>query len=294
MIHTKAKRRNGRGTTHTYVYDSISEMGEHCAEINKRSRKLDTQDSSIKRKQSADWCLNTSLEEAIKMTCAGGNWLQGAKDLQKVSLTGELEKLGLIPDLALEHGEIGSRVDIGEYLANSPECYMQALETEVPAPVVKLAVVVNVSWKVTAQAKISRGRAVLALIDALEARGYSVQLDATMCFLMSRGETGSDCVYTSTIKKAGEPWNPSSVAFALCHPAFNRRVGFRLAESSDGSQVTNESYGNGLNYVDASADVTLGYIHSDHGYESDEGALRTVINELKTQAPSLTFSTLVV
>lgn len=120
----------------------------------------------------------------------------------------------------------GDYPDIDRYLAGDPE-HMISYGSHIAAkPVIKLAVNVTASADIPANHLINRGSAVVALVDAIEGNGNSVELTAV--------ETSSrkNCiaVYAVALKKAGEVLSIDDIAFGLGHPDMLRRIFFSIME----------------------------------------------------------------
>ena len=74
------------------------------------------------------------------------------------------------------------------------------------------------------------------------------------------------------LKAAGEQWNPASVAFAICHPAFSRRLGFRVLESDEYTvHLTHRGYGGDYGVDRETSDFDVWF-----KYETDNEPWRTI------------------
>lgn len=241
------------------------------------------------RAPSTDWCLDTDLDQALKMGMAGGYWLEGAKNLQAVSLkSGSYDDIILKPayDLAV----VGGCVDVGEFLAGNPECMLGLDDEGETKPVITVMFVSGAAHYISSAQKMNYGRAVLALVDSLEAHGYSVELVAKMTYLHKVGAAQALAGVEADIvvKQAGEPWSASAVAFAMAHPAFSRRLGFRYCESTpEGAPVTHSNYGRGDVINRPESGVFLPYLVSKDLVSSPERALEYVLALAKHQKPEL-------
>ena len=126
----------------------------------------------------------------------------------------------------------GDYPDIDRYLAGDPE-HMFSYGSHIAAkPVIRLTVNVSASCEVPANQLINRGSAVVALVDAIESAGNSVELTAVEVTANARGESKSKCmtVYAVTLKKAGEVLSIDDIAFGLGHPDMLRRIFFSIME----------------------------------------------------------------
>ena len=130
----------------------------------------------------------------------------------------------------------------------------------------------------------NRGAAILSVIDEMENRGTRVELWA-----VSRSSTdGNDRTGTNfrvKIKDASEQWSPSSVAFALCHTAYNRRLMFRIAESFKHLEKFVVSFGRGGSVIPDDFDVWFPFVLSTESdwAETPEGAMKYVAEQANNQ-----------
>lgn len=208
-------------------FKSISAFGDYVhtlEENNTLGRPLEYAPSKKAPEQA--WDYGTDFNTALTMTRNGGAWFEGAEELAKVDLSNApTSEYTIRPyyDLAA----VGGCVDIGEYLAGSPECMQGYNDDQPTAPVIVVRYIAPVACTVTADQLFNYGRAMLALIDSLETQGYSVELTALYpCMLR-----GDGALAEIVVKQAGEDWNAGSIAYAMAHPAFARRIGFRFAEA---------------------------------------------------------------
>lgn len=120
----------------------------------------------------------------------------------------------------------GDYPDIDRYLAGDPE-HMVSYGRHIAAkPVIKLAINVIAAHFVPAEHLINRGSAVVALVDAIESCGNSVELTAVMVNRIR----SSVAVYSVALKKAGEVLSIDDIAFGLGHPDMLRRIFFSVLE----------------------------------------------------------------
>lgn len=235
---------------------------------------------------SPSWDLGTSYAQATEMARRGGYWPEGAAELQSVDISDAAQSMamGITPVIVAD--VVGGAVDVGEYLQGGPECFLR-VEDE-PGhirPIVRIGVCVIASANVTALAMMSRGRAILALVDALELQGYSVELTAMYVAQDKQIQTTYFC--NTILKQAGAHWDASSVAFGLAHPAFARRLGFRACEFNTAAQrITNGGYGNGNIESPPGYELYFGYL-TNNANDTPELALKSVTAELAKQAPDL-------
>lgn len=293
-MHTQKLSKNGLASLNVHSFDSISDYGEYVKSLEAGFIKgYQAGDSSSTNRR--NWCDDT-LTEAIERACNGGYWPEGAEALQSVDLSGTLGELMPVIEQSIDFGMTGGVVDTGEYLANSPECFLQLTDMEEARPIVKIAYMACPASTVSANQVLNRGRAMMALIDGLEKRGFSVQLDIVDLYAYEQTEA---CEFRIAVKQAGEPWSAGTVAYALANVGFSRRLGFRACEGDEFYTASQQSYASGslLKKWEAKTieeneyDLAFGYMidGSDEGRscKTPEGALRYMVKQITTQAPQL-------
>ena len=88
------------------------------------------------------------------------------------------------------------------------------------------------------------GAALVAIIDALEGNGFSVELQSIRCNISIGGGTGNErLTITTMLKRAGEPLDLERLAFCLGNASFNRRIHFGVVESRCPASLWQGSYG---------------------------------------------------
>lgn len=271
----------------TYVtkHESIAAFSRYLDEAG-TARRYDSAMSSINTPASHKWSMGVDYYEALQMGLAGGLWDAGAKQLQAVSIDKAAQSIADIVEPAIINDVTGGGIDMGEYLNDSPECFFRLEEEEHPRPIVSLGVCTVPCANIPAHGLMNHGRAIIALVEALELEQYSVEL--VSMFIAHDDQSGTIFREEVTIKKAGEPWNPSTVAFALAHPAFSRRLGFRGLElDKDCAFISNRSYGDGRISKPGNYDLYFGYLDKPQEVDTPEKALNYVTKRVKAQQPEL-------
>lgn len=124
----------------------------------------------------------------------------------------------------------GHALDIAAYCANQPEHWVkfeQSLIEGASNKILRVAVNIGASGHVSQETIIARGTIASSLIDALEYRGYRVELWITKA-------TSWDANLFSwkmLAKPAEQPLDLSRVLFMTAHPAMLRRLHFALLSS---------------------------------------------------------------
>lgn len=129
----------------------------------------------------------------------------------------------------------GYMVSAPDYLAGSQFCMVQDCPSdkfrEGYGRVVRIAFHYGTPGYVDQEDYLFRGAALLALVDSLEANGYSVELDAVKFTTQTRGSEHMQHYCETRIKEAGQPLDLDSIAFAMLAPDMARRLNFACMES---------------------------------------------------------------
>lgn len=128
----------------------------------------------------------------------------------------------------LSHSVAGFSPDVGAFLQGEPENMFarEDIEVETVGKIVHLVVNGTASAAISSKEIIKRGALIVALVDALEASGFSVE--ATLTFHGKIG--GVETEQFIPIKSAGEPVEIDRLAFCIAHPSCFRRLGFSCWE----------------------------------------------------------------
>lgn len=167
---------------------------------------------------SLGWFSDRGYTDSLKLSRVG--WPDGRRAMQVMSDQLKAQSRSVKPEPVYDViGEGG--IDAGLLMAGDPECFLDWRDGEQiqqsAGPVIKIVVDVAVSGGIGAEMIKTRGAAILALIDTLEASGRRVELEAIFYCRTSRKQL------TIPLKAADYPLQPDQVAYALAHPAFMRR-----------------------------------------------------------------------
>lgn len=225
-------------------FDSISAMARFI-DSNPRHPECRAGSSSESRAPRDGWDNNVGFEGALSMAAAGGRWPEGAKNLLEthVEMTA-LKNEGRVN--AEDYDVTGHTLDIGSYLAGLPDCFINdGDEDENIRPIIRIGVQIGRSALVGSTSVLRRGSAILSVIDDLEAQGFRVELTALWA---NQDPIGGDMGDVRVVvKEAQDIWSADSVAFAICHASFNRRLTWRVIETQENmSGLTNGGYGRGV------------------------------------------------
>jgi len=265
-------------------FGSITELARFISD-NEGSE--NTHRSSKSSRASKEWSMGINYEDTLTMARNGGHWPEGAEQLQSVSVQDAASTLADMIAPEIINDVTGGAVDIGAYLSDDPECFLRVDDEQAQVrPVIRIAVELAVAGRIPAVDAMNRGRAVLAMVEALELQGHSTELVGT--FITYQGHIRYEC--HTVCKQAGEPWNPSAVAFMLAHPAFSRRLGFRMVELHDEARfMSKSSYGNGSQNISSldGFNLYVPYLCMDGLCDTPAKALKYIERVAREQAPDL-------
>jgi len=128
-------------------------------------------------------------------------------------------------------------------------------------PILRIATSTALSAAFEPQEVFAYGSGLVAIIDALESTGFSVELQSIRCNVSVNGGSGKDrLTITTIIKRAGEPLDLERLAFCLGSASFNRRLHFGVVEARCPSELWKSTYGSAqqpLHGQDIEHDVCL-------------------------------------
>ena len=264
-------------TRYTHInFDSISHLAatvEH----------LHTTDAYRKRGEAStsdynpDFYGGWTMEEAIATGTNGGGWREGADLMPRVNVSHETLNGGFTEAPVINNAVAGFMPDVPTYLAGVPDCMHQVDSAPVSPTRIRVAVHVGRSSSIKQHQIANRGAAIMAVLDQLSKEGYSIQLDA----IWRNSDGGTGLSVETCIKHGCDHWSPESVAFALCHAAFQRRLCWRIAENVNhgiGCGLTGASYGNGVAAEFNDYDLSFGYVTPSigRGFTDIDTAVKTV------------------
>lgn len=232
------------------------------------------------------WDLNAGYDWALDCAKQGGHWEEGTRAV--TAALGELSAPG-------DRHKTEWRADVAGFLPNIPAAIVgsplamlrpiQSKDRKRGGRIIRIGVNASLGSELDGKYVVYRGAALLRAIDELESHGYRVELTADYCmdpesWCAPEGTGEWHCEVT--LKAAEQQWSPESVAFALCHPAFSRRLGFRMKECCPVAwKATHWGYGGGTackgnHDADAPFNVWLPRMTDETGYRTPEQALTTM------------------
>jgi len=253
-------------------FDSFAEFANEVKMIEDNNIKTKRSMDSSKSPESENWDLNTGFTHALDMAVNGEVWIEGAKQLQQACIDSPLI-MNVSAQEELELDRIGACVDIGEYLNNSPDCFLKFEPIETKKPVVKIVATLAFSARMKSHQIINRGRAILACIESLENKGYRVELTGLIGFLDFNVNKGLEIYFK--LKGENDVYSAQTLAFALAHPVIFRRLGFRMAEAHNAA-ITRNRYGAPFKLKNSGYDIVFNW--GTDGFHTPNEALKTAQN----------------
>lgn len=236
------------------AFGGVTALAQHLI----KSDRIDgSGDSAQSRSASADWDLSMGWDKALTLASQGGQWDDGAAALQTARV--EIDRMRTnAPALERVRSVAGYMPDVPSYLAGLPQAmWTDAEPEEAPrsrAKVLRVGVAASYSAGATSEHVMNRGAAIMSCVDALESEGFRVEV----CAVIIAADDYNDQSYRwdVVIKQSDQDWTPGAVAFALAHPAFNRRLAFGLKERCAKAYRNTKAGGYNseqANYIDGSA-----------------------------------------
>ena len=220
-----------------------------------------------------EWYGGVSWEEACELARIG--WIEGMKKIESYrAFISPMVTKTILKPVPINNIH-GFTVDVGSFLSNMPDCFIDwdFEKRNYPGRLFTLVVSSSYSWRVSTDVIIQRGAMVCALVDALEFAGNRVEV---IC-----NETTTDGYYKDetdvVIKKHDQSLDMAQLAFCLAHPAMLRRIIFSINELSGWSDISS-GYGSPSEATNK-GDLYINEIHS--GKMTDEQALDWLLEKLK-------------
>jgi hypothetical protein len=277
-------------STETHNERHFSSVGEFAEYLKATPRQSKANNYACSARPKESWDLGLGFNAALECASNGGYWKEGADKLQALSTNDAFDASRYTHTEEIELDVVGGAIDTGEYLAGAPDCFMRIEETLPTKKIIRIDVETGSAARVDAPSLLRRGRAVLAVVDAIEMMGYSVELRAAYV----AGDADRNAIVFIDIKKAADTWCPANVAFALAHPAFSRRLGFGYSETLGkglGAYITCHGYGDGYYSESKKAvkgtDIYIPFAINKSDFKTDECAMATIIGAVNKQVPNL-------
>ena len=230
------------------------------------------------------WDFGTDWNETVRLAREG--WPEGRENVEALAATiresiantsmGSFERAQVLSSVA------GSMVNVPAFIAGVPEAMFTWEPVEIDSPIVHVVIESSTSAVISAEFYSTRGSAVCALIDLLESSGRR-------CEVTLVDSIWADGVYCAdirtTLKRPGDPLLIDSLAMAIAHPAYFRRIGFAHIEDLPNGmarKVTHSAYGQPTGTRFDRGDVYIPVMHiGDREWANQLGARAWVMNRLR-------------
>ena len=265
------------------TFASVAEVVEYAL----GPSELDDANRASQRVDDAEFSGTDTFGDACRLAFG---WADGADRVERTRVA--IAAHGLKPRNESIMREVGPGVvSMGAFLSGHPQPYVVIRPGHDIRPggkIVRIAVNVAASAYVARSIIETRGAAVCAVVDALERAGRRVQITAISASKTARATVPA--TYTTTVKAADDRLNLPTVAFALAHASFLRRLMFAVRERED--KATRDLYhtGEGRGYgspadvTDHGADIYLGCMTmGDPNFATPEAAAAWVRTTLASQ-----------
>lgn len=223
---------------HTLRFGSVSELLRYLDRTPINRENIASKYYSDRYYGGYEWDYGIGLAGAKQLAERG--WSEGAKQIAMLSapIVRRISSRILRPEPAFDIE--GSAIDMGRYLQGEPECFLQWRESETEdsnrsGGIVHIVVNVAVSARFTSQQFYEKGAAVAVLVDCLEHSGKRVVLDVGGGANHPEADINTEVIVR--LKEAQEPLSIESIAFAIAHPGFCRRLLFWARATQPGIYV---------------------------------------------------------
>lgn len=162
---------------------------------------------------------------AEAMSLAVNGWPEGAARIKQLSDTLSANLSNLQEQEHYTYDVTGQSLDIGMYLSGEPECWQSAqpvLVEGLNSRILTVVIDMGAYWDITAEQLERKGAMACSLVQLLEAQGYRVTLKSVKASEPMHG--GDTLGVIVTVKQADNILDLDRVAFAIAHPAMNRRL----------------------------------------------------------------------
>lgn len=169
------------------------------------------------------WC--DAQDVGVALDLADRGWPEGQEYVRKITTPAVTSMAGRLEHADLGFDVTGASFDVGEYLAGTPECWINPLHTAAK-PCVTISMHTSTSGSISADVLRTRGAAVVALTLALQQSGYAVQVYAIDGGTVDDSQT--IWIRTCLTDSGGGPLDTDRLLFALAHPAAARQLTYSL------------------------------------------------------------------
>jgi hypothetical protein len=244
-----------------FIYESVSEFAAASRDLKAREGQYN---AGRTNSSSMSWDEGMGFEGAVEMGLTGGaSWKRGTERMLKA--TADIEALKSLENVIEHDADItGHTLDVVDFLTGVPDCWDNS--EEFPREILRVGIQLYTPGSNPIDEYINRGAAIMSVLDDVIAQGVDVELWGCVSGKSrSARSRGAAIDARILIKGAEHAWTPSAVAFALCHPAMSRRLGFNIAESDPEMQKAAGDFpGHCLDFdddepEDSNFDLWIGY-----------------------------------
>lgn len=224
-----------------FGFDSLGDLVEYVKATEAHNRSMDAWSTS----GDARYFTGTkSMPEAMELATNG--WTEGADEITKI-----IEQINIDRPKARKrtHGVTGGHVNVGRLLTGHP-LHMVRRPKQPHNKVVTLFLESGARADIEAQSMLLRAACAGAIVDRMEANGYSCEI--VVCSNTEQEYNKTPWTFTCTVKRASERLNINALAFALGHPSFHRRFRFACVESRSELRAWHNSQGRSTEAFDRS------------------------------------------
>lgn len=208
-------------TSWVLSYDSMGEFISH-AEANTDPKSSDKDDAEFSQsdslKHACDWAKRGYTEVRPKVDSILDNLQERLADRFESAFVTQFN-VG------------GADVDMGRFMGGEPECMIDFVSepTARMGRVVRILVNGSVSWDIHTDWIISRGTAIVALMDTIHKMGCGLELWWEMPV---RGTDSKTFSHVVKVHDSSEMVDIDNIIFSVAHPAMLRRLTFSTMEQS--------------------------------------------------------------
>jgi hypothetical protein len=177
---------------------------------------------------SPGWSGSDSLQHATDLALNG--WADGVNRIANLAERISEKVARRVEAHGMDLWEEGGEVDVAAYLDGQRACMWTWTEQDNKRPIVRVSVNVSARSGTTTDEYTVAGAIAAALVDALENAGRRVEL--TVLCAISMGSSPGNIVFSADLKRADEPLDLGTVAYALAHPSMLRRTLFSVMENT--------------------------------------------------------------
>ena len=175
-------------------------------------------------KEDSDFSLTESYEEATELALNGYK-----KGLDQMMSTGiRITHKENTPKNMPSVNVVGYAPHVPNAIAGNPMSMITTRHSEQKAKVITIVYSMTASASTDADKFVVAGKKLLDVITTLETQGYRVGLNVIKVFTLSN----EWAIESVQVKHWRQPSNPLKISYALIHPSFFRRHGFRWLETT--------------------------------------------------------------